>query len=75
MFTAPKRISPFYDFKTTKLPRKFKKKWKHILSSEIHTFNQKMWYILGLRNPAYRDFIISEICKKYNENGKIHNLG
>lgn len=64
-FTLPKNISPFYNH--TKVTRKFKKKWSHILQGDKYkylTLNQKLWYILGLTNPKYRDFIISEICKK-----------
>jgi len=70
MFTAPKGYSyKTAPFNYTKVPRKFKKKWKHILCGDRYdflTFNQKLWYILGLRNEKYRDFLISYMIKSYD---------
>lgn len=56
----------FYDYK--RVPRRFKKKWKHILQSEKFNFldlNQKLWYILGLKDPKQRDKIIKQILSIY----------
>jgi hypothetical protein len=60
-FIAPKTISPFYNCK--RVPRKFKKKWKHILDDECLDLNQKLWYILELTNPNYKRFLIKQIIK------------
>lgn len=35
-FIAPKTISPFFNYK--RVPKKFKKKWKHILQGEKYNF-------------------------------------
>ena len=56
----------FYNCK--RVPRKFKKRWKHILQSEKFNFldlNQKLWYILGLRDPKQKDKIINKILSIY----------
>ena len=62
-FTAPKVIS--YNYK--RVPRKFKKKWKHILQGDRYDFldlNQKLWYILEFTNPNYKRFLIKQIITK-----------
>jgi len=58
-FTAPKIISPFYNFK--RIPRKIKKKWKHIFDDPYLNINQKMWHILEFTNPNYKRFLIKQI--------------
>lgn len=61
-FIAPKVISPFFNYK--KVPRKLKKKYKHILQGDRYSFldlNQKLWYILELVNPNYKRFLIKQI--------------
>lgn len=61
-FTAPKTIS----FNCKRVPRKFKKKWKHILQGERYSFldlNQKLWFIQRIVNPNYNRFLIKQICK------------
>jgi len=60
-FTAPKVISPFYNYK--RVPRKFKKKWKYIFDNPYLDINQKLWYILEFTNPDYKRFIIKQIIK------------
>lgn len=61
-FTAPKVISPFFAYKKgTRLPRKFKKKWKHILNVNFCTLNQKLWWILEYTNSNYKRFLIKRI--------------
>jgi hypothetical protein len=60
-FTAPKIISPFYCYK--RVPRKFKKKWKHIFDDPYLDINQKCWYILEFTNPQYKQFIINQIIE------------
>lgn len=67
-FIAPKTISPFFNYK--RVPKKFKKKWKHILQGEKYNFldlNQKLWYIQSIVNPSYNDFLIKQICKNDNK--------
>jgi len=65
-FTAPKVISPFFNYeKGTRVPRKFKKKWKHILNLKFNDFNQNLWCILGYTNPNYKRFLIKRICDNY----------
>jgi hypothetical protein len=62
-FKAPKN---FYEPKT-RVPRKFKKKWKHILASERYKhldLGQKLWFINYLSNPDYNRFLIMDICLK-----------
>jgi hypothetical protein len=62
-FTAPKTIG----FNYKRVPRKFKKKWKHILQGERYNFlelGQKLWYIQHLTNEDYNRFLIKQICKK-----------
>lgn len=62
-FSAPKvRINH------SRVPRKFKKKWKHILQGNRYhflTLNEKLWYIQGLTNQDYNRFLIKQVCKKY----------
>jgi len=63
-FTAPKIISPFYSYKeSSKIPRKFKKKWKNILGLKFNTLNQNLWYILEFTNPNYKRFLIKQLVK------------
>lgn len=62
-FTAPKVRPAFKDVK--RVPRKFKKKWKHILCGDRYDFitlGQKLWYIQHLTNPDYNNFLIKQIC-------------
>ena len=63
-FTAPKIISSFFNHK--RVPRKFKKKWKHILQGDRLDLNQKLWYIQSIVNPNYNNFLIKQICKNEN---------
>ena len=63
-FTAPKRISPFY-LNNKKVPRKFKKKWKKILSLKFNTLDQNLWYILEYRNMDYKRFLIKKLLNNY----------
>lgn len=60
-FTAPNKISPFFNVK--RVPRKFKKKWRHILTHKVYkhlTLNQKLWFIQGVVNPNYNKFLIKQ---------------
>lgn len=57
-FTAPKEIS----FNCKRVPRKFKKKWKYILSQN-RDLNSSLWYIQHLINRDYNRFLIKQICK------------
>ncbi len=70
-FTAPSSLKykPFWCCK--RVPRKFKKKWKHILQGDRYDFltlNQKLWYILTIINPNYNRFLIKKLCEKYEKN-------
>lgn len=59
-FTAPKVISPFFK-NVNRVPRKFKKKLKHILCGNRYDhldLGQKLWYIQSLTNPNYNRFLI-----------------
>ena len=66
-FKAPKHLCKknfFYDVK--RLPRKFKKKWKHILQAERYNhlnLGQKLWYIQHISNNYYNRFLIKQIVK------------
>lgn len=61
-FTAPKIISPFYNY--SRIPRKKKKKYKKLLDKyPFLTLNEKLWVILGETNKEYRNFIIKKICE------------
>lgn len=66
-FTAPKHLGNknfFYDVK--RVPRKFKKKWKHIICGDRYDFldlGQKLWYIQSLTNPEYNRFLTKQLCK------------
>lgn len=65
-FTAPKNIGNVSFFNCKRVPRKFKKKWKHILCGNRYDFlnlNQKLWYIQYLTNPNYNRFLIKKICE------------
>jgi hypothetical protein len=62
-FTAPKTISPFYNF--NKIPRKLKKKYKNIFQDKLLDLNQQLWYILELTNPDYKRFLIKQVTKLY----------
>ena len=62
-FTSPKVISPFFK-NVNRVPRKFKKKWKHILCGNRYEFldlGQKLWHIQSLTNPNYNRFLIKQI--------------
>lgn len=44
-----------------RVPRKFKKEYKHILCGKRYDYlelGQKLWYIQGLINPNYNRFLI-----------------
>ena len=59
-FTSPKQSG----LTSKRVPRKFKKKWKHILQGDrfdFLTLGQKLWYIQGLVNPNYNRFLIKQI--------------
>jgi hypothetical protein len=61
-FSAPKVIS----FDCKRVPRKFKKKWKHILQTEQYKhldLGQKLWYIQHISNNDYNRFLIKQIVK------------
>ncbi len=63
-FAAPKKLSPF--FNCNRVPRKFKKKWKHILYSDRYNYmdlNQKLWYIMEFTNLDYKRFLIKKIIE------------
>lgn len=66
-FTAPNHLGNknfFYNVK--RVPRKFKKRWKHILCGDRYDFldlGQKLWYIQSLINPEYNRFLIKQLCK------------
>ena len=65
-FIAPKLISPFFK-DVVRVPRKFKKKWKHILCGDRYDFldlGQKLWYIQHLTNPNYNRFLIKQIVSE-----------
>lgn len=65
-FIAPKVISPFFK-NVSRVPRKFKKKWKHILYGDRYDFlnlGQKLWYIQSLTNPNYNRFLIKQLCEQ-----------
>lgn len=65
-FTAPSIINPA--FKGVKrVPRKFKKKWKHVLQAERYAhleLGQKLWYIRWFTNPDYNRFLIKKISEQ-----------
>jgi len=66
MFVAPNNFIGSY-FKCKRVPRKFKKKWKHILQGNRYDFlelNQKLWFIQGLENPQFNRFLINFIASK-----------
>ena len=70
-FTTPKQIQ--FNFK--RVPRKFKKKWKHILCGDRYNFlelNQKLWYILEFTNPNYKRFLIKQIVRNETRNTRIY---
>ena len=64
-FTLPKTTGYGF-FECNRAPRKFKKKWKHILQGNRYDFltlNQKLWFIQWHTNPNYNRFIIKQIIK------------
>lgn len=71
-FTAPKVISPFFKG-DRRVPRKFKKKWKHILCYDYLDLGQKLSYIQHLTNPDYNRFLIKVICQEYLKEDFIEN--
>jgi len=61
-FTNPfNNISPFYNY--NRIPRKIKKKYKEQFNRNPLGINSTMWYILGIENREYRDFLIGEVCE------------
>jgi hypothetical protein len=62
-FTAPKRISPFYDA-NIKIPRKLKKKVKCFCGVHYKglTNGQRLWYYMEKCNNDYKRFLIKQIC-------------
>lgn len=62
-FTAPKIISPFFS-EIKRLPRKTKKDLNKLIKPyNFLTLEQRMWYRLNVKNSAYTNYLISEICK------------
>jgi len=59
-FNRPFNISPYYKYK--KIPRKLKKKYKKEFSTNKLGINSTMWYILGIENVDYRNYLITEVC-------------
>jgi hypothetical protein len=65
-FTKPKNFNKYPIKKHKRVPRKFKKKWKHILQGDRYDFldlGQKLWFIRWQTNPKYNEFLIKEITK------------
>ena len=64
-FTAPKIISPFYQYK--KVQRKLKKKYKWMFNKKYNylEIGQKLWWILEFENMDYKRFIIKKVIEKY----------
>lgn len=65
-FIIPKNFGKTPHFNCKRVPRKFKKRWKHILCGKRYNFldiNQKLWYIQSLKNPNYNRFLIKKICE------------
>ena len=61
-FKAPKKKP-----KSKRVPRKFKKKWKHVLQGKRYSFlslDEKLWYIQYLTNNDYCRFLIKRISVK-----------
>lgn len=61
-FTEPARVR-----KHKRVPRKFKKKWKHLICNDRYDFltlDQKLWHILNHTNRDYVRFRIKQICKR-----------
>ena len=64
-YSCPKQTS----FSCKRVPRKFKKKWKHVLQNKQYKFltlNQKLWFIQGITNINYNRFLIKKICEHNN---------
>ena len=63
-FTAPKRISPFYD--ATRIPRKLKKKVKAFCWIHWNGLDngQRLWYYLEKVNPNYKRYLIKKVCEE-----------
>jgi hypothetical protein len=65
-FTTPKTLQIYS--KSQRVPRKFKKKWKDILNHYSNLkLQQKLWYLLYIRNTNYHRFLIKKICEQYNK--------
>lgn len=67
-FTLPNAFPNFNQHK--RVPRKFKKRWKHILQAERYshlTLGQKLWYIQHLTNRNYNRFLIKNVIQLHNE--------
>lgn len=63
-FTAPKRISPFYD-DNIRIPRKLKKKVKRFCGIQYKRLTnvKRLWYYMESSNPNYKRYLIKMICK------------
>lgn len=64
-YTAPKRLSPYFD--CNRIPRKMKKrlkkKYPKVFMMDFLTIGQKMWYIQSMEKPQLNRFLINEIVK------------
>ena len=60
-YTAPKIISPFYNY--SRIPRKLKKKIH--LDRKYLDINQLLWWYLEFTNPNYKRFLLNELANKY----------
>ena len=66
-FTERKNVVESHFFNCKRVPRKFKKKWKHILCSSRYYFlelGQKLWYIQSLTNNDFNRFLIKKMSEK-----------
>ena len=65
-FKTPDNFIGTY-FKHKRVPRKFKKKWKHILQGDRYNFldlNQKLWLIQWQTNPEFNRFLINKLTQE-----------
>jgi len=61
----------FYTYQ--RVPRKFKKKWRHIIQGNRYSFldlNQKIWYILYLRDKVQHAKITKEILENHESRNR-----
>ena len=63
-FTAPKRLSPFFD-EHEKIPRKLKKRVKGACGVQYNGISngKRLWYALNKTNHDYTRFLIKKICE------------